>query len=130
VVLEKIDRRLTKIIKLESAVREAFIKKEHMVAIYFDLEKAYDTTWKYGIMKDLYDAGLRGRMPRFISNVLTGRKFSVSVDTIERQLQLCLNGIEKWADENGFKFSKSKTLYALLSATQTPSRSNLDFIWN
>ena len=70
---------IDQIIKLESAVREAFIKGEHMVAIYFDLEKAYDTTWKYGIMKDLYDAGLRGRMPRFISNFLTGRKFSVSV---------------------------------------------------
>ena len=26
-----------------------------MVSIFFDLEKAYDTTWKYGIMNDLYD---------------------------------------------------------------------------
>ena len=25
-----------------------------MVSIFFDLEKAYDTTWKYGIMKGLY----------------------------------------------------------------------------
>ena len=30
--------------------------------------------------------------------------------SIERQLQLCLNKIEKSADENGFKFSKTKTL--------------------
>ena len=30
--------------------------------------------------------------------------------SIERQLQLCLNKIEKWADENGFKFSKTKTV--------------------
>ena len=29
---------------------------------------------------------------------------------IERQLQICLNKIEKWAMENGFKFSSSKTL--------------------
>jgi len=39
-----------------------------MVAVYFDLEKAYDTTWKYGIMRDLHEAGLRGRLPFFISN--------------------------------------------------------------
>ena len=34
----------------------------NVVSIFFDLEKAHDTTWKYGIMKDLYNVGLRGRM--------------------------------------------------------------------
>ena len=32
------------------------------------------------------------------------------MNNIERQLQICLNKIEKWAMENGFKFSSSKTL--------------------
>ena len=32
---------------LESFVREAFIQKQHATAIFFDLEKAYDTTWKF-----------------------------------------------------------------------------------
>ena len=35
---------------------------------------------------------------------------SRNMASIERQLQLCLNKIEKWADENGFKFSKTKTV--------------------
>ena len=30
--------------------------------------------------------------------------------TIERQLQLCLNKIQTWADNNGFKFSQTKTV--------------------
>ena len=47
---------------------EAEVRQEHVVSVFFDLEKAYDTTWKYGILRDLYDAGLRGRMPDFISN--------------------------------------------------------------
>ncbi len=34
---------------------------------------------------------------------------SCNMATIERQLQLCLNKISKWALENGFRFSKSKT---------------------
>ena len=52
------------LVRLESFIRDAFIKKEHCVAIFFfDLEKAYDTTWKHGIMKDLHDIGLRGRLP-------------------------------------------------------------------
>ena len=29
--------------------------------------------------------------------------------TIERQLQQVLNNLQKWSNENGFKFSKSKT---------------------
>ena len=46
------------LVRLESFIRDAFIKKEHCVAIFFDLEKAHDT-WKYRIMKDLHDIGLR-----------------------------------------------------------------------
>ena len=37
----------------ETFIREASIKKVHLVAVFFNLEKAYDTTWKYSIVKDL-----------------------------------------------------------------------------
>ena len=43
---------------LQSFIREAFIHKQHVTAILFDLEKAYDTVGKHGILEDLYDAGL------------------------------------------------------------------------
>ena len=46
--------------------RNAFVKKEHVLTIFFDLEKAYDTTWKHGILADLWDLGFRGHLPRFI----------------------------------------------------------------
>ena len=155
------------LVRLETFVREAFIRKEHLTAVFFDLEKAYDTTWKYGIMCDLNDYGLKGRLPNFIDNFLCIRCFKVRVGTllsdmqgqeegvpqgsilsvtlfsikinnivkalspgvdcslhvddflisyrskhihtIERQLQQCLNKIQKWALENGFNFSKTKT---------------------
>ena len=154
--------------RFETYIRNAFAKNEHVVSIFFDLEKAYDTTWKYGILKDLFDMGLKGRLPTFISNFLSDREFKVRVNStlsdpfeqemgvpqgsilsvtlfsikinslaqvlkdnidgslyvddflicyrgknmnnIERQLQLCLNRIEKWAMENGFKFSTAKTV--------------------
>ena len=35
---------------------------------------------------------------------------SKQMRSIERQLQQCLNNLQKWADENGFKFSKTKTV--------------------
>jgi hypothetical protein len=153
------------LVRLESFVREAFIRGEHAVAVFFDLEKAYDTTWKYGILQDLRNAGLRGRLTNFLSNFLANRKFRVrvgsclsdtykqeigvpqvsilsvtllvlkinsvvkclpagvlfvddflicyrsrSMRSIERVLQGCLQRIESWADNNGFRFSKSKTV--------------------
>ena len=67
------------LVRLETFIREAFIKKEHLVAVFFDLEKAYDTTCKYGIMKDVHDIGLKGRLPLFLQNFLTDRVFKVKV---------------------------------------------------
>ena len=139
-----------------------------MVAVFFDLEKAFDTTWKHGIMKDLHSLGLRGHLPLFIENFLKNRKFNVKINNtlsdpfdqeegvpqgsilspilfeikinsivkelnpninsslyvddfcilyssraalpvLERQIQLQLTKLEKWANQNGFKFSPTKT---------------------
>ena len=46
---------------------------------FFDLEKAYDTTWRYGILKDIHKLGLRGRLPTFIENFLADRAMQVRV---------------------------------------------------
>ena len=64
---------------METFIRDAFIKKEHVVAVFFDLEKAYDTTWRYGILKDIHKLGLRGRLPTFIENFLADRAMQVRV---------------------------------------------------
>ena len=34
---------------------------------------------------------------------------SKNMNSVERQLQLCLQRIQNWADKNGFRFSKTKT---------------------
>ena len=155
------------LLRLETSIREAFIKQQHLVAIFFDLEKAYDTAWKYGILKDLHDSGLRGYLPTFISNFLQNRNFrvkfgdtfsekfpqemgapqgsilsptlfnlkinsivkcvssdiecslyvddflitckSTELHSAEQKLQKCLKKLEVWCNENGFKFSPTKT---------------------
>ena len=66
-------------------------KKEHILAIFFDLEKAYDTTWKFGILSDLYDLDFRGRLPTFIDRFLSHRLFQVRAgsalsDTYEQEM--------------------------------------------
>ena len=45
--------------------RSILQKKEHLVTMFFNLEKAYNTPWPYGILKDL---NLQGRLPIFIKH--------------------------------------------------------------
>ena len=74
------------LIRLETFIRETFIKKEHLVIVFFDLEKVYNTKWKYGIMKNIYDIGLKGRVALFIHNSLNDREFKIKVGSTQSEL--------------------------------------------
>ena len=45
---------LEHLVHCETFIRDAFVQKQHVLAIFFDLEKAYDTAWKHGILSDLW----------------------------------------------------------------------------
>ncbi|GFU39054.1 RNA-directed DNA polymerase from mobile element jockey [Trichonephila clavipes] len=68
---------LDNIISLENKIRNAFVRRNHLVSIFFDIEKAYDRTWRYGILRTLFNFGFRGNLPTFIKNVLHLRTFRV-----------------------------------------------------
>ena len=70
------------LVRLETFIRYAFIHNQHLVAVFFDLQKAYNTTWKYGILNDLHGMRLRGNLPIFIGNFLSGRTFQIHLSTI------------------------------------------------
>lgn len=155
------------LVQFECDIRNAISRRDHTIAVYFDLAKAYDMTWRHGILRKLQEMGLRGNMPKFIMNFLTNRYIKVRVgntlseqvmteegtpqgsvlsctlfmiaindvssaipptvrhtlyvddltiyasgksnSTIERQLQMCINNLEKWCKQTGFSFSPSKT---------------------
>ena len=54
------------LVRLETFIRDAFIHNQNLVAVFFDLQKAYNTTWKYCILQDLHSTGLRGNLPILI----------------------------------------------------------------
>ncbi|KAK3889037.1 hypothetical protein Pcinc_006913 [Petrolisthes cinctipes] len=88
--------------------------------------KAYDTTWRYGILQQLHLYGLRGRLPLFLKEFLSGRFFceanSMYVDDLavwfaasrmslaERRMQLALDRVSRWTGSYGILFSPSKTV--------------------
>ena len=49
---------------------------------FFYLKRAYDTTWKYGIVRDLINLGFEGRMLIFIQNFLQDRRFRVRMGEV------------------------------------------------
>ena len=67
---------------LENHIRRGFERKQITVAIFFDIQKAYDTTWRYSILKSLYQNGFRGHLPIFIRNFLEERTFQTRIDNV------------------------------------------------
>ena len=68
---------IDQIVHIETLTSKAFIKKEHLVAVIIDLEKAYNTSWPYGILKDL---GLQSRLPIFIKHFLEDQTFQTQIN--------------------------------------------------
>ena len=62
---------------------------EGIWSIFFYLEKAYDTTWRHGVLLDLYKMGLRDCLSMFICDFLSDRNFKVRVGNIyNKQISL------------------------------------------
>ena len=56
------------LLMLQHDISQAFTRKRNILAVSFDLEKAYDTTWKWGIRNTLHRIVLRGSLPKFLSD--------------------------------------------------------------
>ena len=57
-------------------------RQEDYLGCLLQLRKAYDTTWRYGILRGLYTYELCGRMPLMIGLFLKERKFWVSISNV------------------------------------------------
>ena len=66
------------LVRLETFIRDASIKKKHVVAVFLFWKKTNDTTWRYGILKDIHKLRLRGRLPTFIENIPSCRPHRAS----------------------------------------------------
>ena len=163
-----VSERIDPLLLLTNKIQQGFARQLQTIGVFFDLEKAYDTTWRHGIIKQLHKLGIKGNMIRFISDFLCDRYIKVRVgnkissaykqeegvpqgsvlsvtcfalaincivdqisppvmgslfvddfaiyitgyDASElcRHLQKSIDAVSKWANNNGFKFSTSKTV--------------------
>ncbi|GFU59056.1 putative RNA-directed DNA polymerase from transposon X-element [Trichonephila clavipes] len=68
---------LDNLLFLESQIRDAFVKEKRNHVVSSNIEKAYDRTWRYGILRNMHDFGLKIKMGRFPLNFLAVRYFYV-----------------------------------------------------
>lgn len=70
---------LDHLVNLEHSISEALATQKVLIAAFLDIEKAYDMTWRAGLLKKLYGIGLRGNLPIFIANIIQDRSFAVKL---------------------------------------------------
>ena len=60
-------------------ISKSLNQKNSVICVSFDMRKAYDTTWRYGILQNMYDIGLRGKLPEYIRCFLSNRLFKTKI---------------------------------------------------
>jgi hypothetical protein len=75
-------------VNLEYNRNNLFLLRQHLVAVFFDLEKAYDVTWLCGILRTLHRWNIRGRPPLLLSHFLQARCFRVRLGSVLSALYL------------------------------------------
>lgn len=61
----------------ETAVFNAFAFGKHLVAIFFDIGRAYNTACRHGILQKPHSLGFCGTLAVFLRKLLTDRRFHV-----------------------------------------------------
>ncbi len=70
------------LLRLETDVKKALAMKEVLVAVYFDIEKAYDMMWREGVLLKLQRIGIVGRFYNWVLSFLFGRTIQVKVGSV------------------------------------------------
>ena len=81
------------IVKVSNEMEKTFKMKELMNIVFFDIEKAYDSMWKEGLLIKMNKMGIRGRFYNWVLDFISERRFKVKVGSeISDELEIA-NGI-------------------------------------
>ncbi|KAJ4427678.1 hypothetical protein ANN_25327 [Periplaneta americana] len=81
------------LITLESEILNAFLNKQHLLAVNLDIHKAYDMVWRQYVVKVLIKNQITGNMIRFIHNFLQNRTIQVKVNGTLSKKVIINNGV-------------------------------------
>ena len=70
------------LLSLEATVRKGQANSVQFVSIFFNMEKAHNLTRRNGILMDIHEAGIEGRMFNLIQNFLKLRPLKIKVNEV------------------------------------------------
>ena len=71
------------LLRLTQNVYNSFNKGEHTAALFIDIEKAYDSVWRDGLMVKLRDIGITGRIWHWIRDFLGDRSAAITMSGVK-----------------------------------------------
>ena len=80
---------------LAKSITNAFEKKEHVLGIFLDLSKAFDTIDHTILLDKLWHYGIRGRAHQWFNSYLSERKHLVHINKIHSNIQTVEYGISQ-----------------------------------
>lgn len=83
---------LDQLTRLESAIKKAKMENRKLVAVFLDLEKAFDLMWTNGVLDQLSKFKIKGRLLAWIQDFLRDRKIQVRVGDKTSDLHQIDNG--------------------------------------
>ena len=66
-------------VRLESDIRDAFVRDEYVIAVFLDIEKAFDSDWHHELLRKIHNHGLRWNLPLFLKKILANREVTVRI---------------------------------------------------
>lgn len=79
--------------RLQSSFMENKLDRKHTVCVFSDLHKAYDTTWRIGILEEMQRLGIGGNLAVYIQNFLSTRRFKVKIGNAYSDTRVQVEGL-------------------------------------
>lgn len=81
------------LVHFHSEIMDSFDNQQDLLAIFFDIRRAFDTTWRHNIMKKLMEFQLDGNVFYFIEHFLQDRTFKVLLNGTPSNALTLENGV-------------------------------------
>ena len=78
---------------IAQSIEDGFQDKKHTLAVWIDLEKAFDKVWKDGLRLKLRKCGVAGRMFKWISQYLHNRKSRTQIKQHKSKKKVLKQGV-------------------------------------
>ena len=79
--------------RLTQKVHDGFQRKQHTLAVFVDLQQAYDRVWRKGLLMKLQDMGVHGSLYKWIKFFLTDRTIQTKVNDALSSKQVLEEGL-------------------------------------